>query len=211
MTTFRNIENSKLGLKLILTYFASFALFALAYVLYAPFGIILPVIGSFFVQIVWFLIFFSIATTHLFRSNLNITTKILALVAMLIVAIPVQFINLFGAVFMQQLPSSVSKCSDFPIYSKPYLSGDGPMQVSLYKSQIPFLYYQPYNPISRSNFGNEANFEVKKSDFKSDSEFDKFKSCIDFKLNSTLICKDFYYTTNFSDSQLDDKKKSCNG
>ena len=187
----------KFSSQYVINYVVSFALVSLVYLLYNTLGIILPFISNPIVQIIWFLVFSILATKQLFFSKMNVSLKILQVLAVLVIAVPVQFVNLLGGIVTMTEPTTaVSKCSDYPIYSKHSVKSGAP-SIYVYKSFAPMLYLQPIN-IRAGYLGQDDNeLKAEVSDFKSSDEFNKFTNCVDFKYNKVLICKNLYYGTNY--------------
>ena len=180
-----------------LSFILGLTLALLVNLLYYPYGIILPIIGNPTTQLLWFLGFFILGTKQLFSEKITTFLKISQVVMLIIIAIPIQFVNLLGGIFItHDSPKAVSKCSDYPIYTKNIQFGEGSTNTALYTSYAPSLYLQPIKLLTKEAFGDEQELEAKVNDFKTNNDFQKFAGCIDTKYNKVLVCKNLYYATN---------------
>ena len=160
--------------------------------LYYSFQIIIPIFGSFIVQLVWLFIFFGSSVIQLFRSNHKKFDKVVIITIISVVVLSLQFFNLIGASSIgTSLPRNVSSCKDFPFYvrEKPG-SFDNP---GLYMSNFPWLYFQKVG-----NYVTDTGetFKAEKYNFRSDLEFNKFVDCVNINYKYTVVCKEYYYSSN---------------
>lgn len=178
-----------------LSFTLSLTLALLVNLLYYPYGIILPIIGNPTTQLLWFLGFFILGTKQLFSEKITTFSKISQVVMLIIIAIPIQFVNLLGGIATVTEPTTaVLKCSDYPIYSRHYTNGGTP-EIDVYTSYAPLIYLLPIK--SHGGYiGHDDELKAEVGDFKSSDKFNKFTSCINFKYNKVLICKNLYYATN---------------
>jgi hypothetical protein len=113
-----------------------------------PFGIILPIIGSIWVQLVWSGLFV-VYLAFFFIQRSTIITNILLIIFTFFISFIFILINLVGAVYWYY-PEYKGKCHGQYIYSKVAIPTLHPQPPSDYfNSYLPFLYLQKVQPNDR--------------------------------------------------------------
>jgi hypothetical protein len=119
----------------------------IVWVLFA-FGIILPIIGGIWVQLVWTGLFMWYLFKF-YKQRRIIKTKIILVLLTLFVSLPFMLINLSGAVYWYY-PEYKGKCHEQYIYSRISIPNISPKPIKYYlNSYVPFLYLKKVQPNDR--------------------------------------------------------------